>query len=135
MKIRKNTISIIPSKSFHEWKGWKGILSILELVPNGFDDPDWWRKTRCIITTAAVKNGSRKCKVKNRVKVALSTANPPQTHCTVSWPIYGIADKRLVITVAPQKDICPHGRTYPIKAVPITNIIKVTPIVHVCVKE
>jgi hypothetical protein len=23
------------------------------------------------------------------------------------------------MTVAPQKDICPHGRTYPIKAVPI----------------
>jgi len=32
----------------------------------------------------------------------------------------------LVITVAPQKDICPHGSTYPIKAVPINrNKIKV----------
>lgn len=25
----------------------------------------------------------------------------------------------MVITVAPQNDICPHGRTYPIKAAPI----------------
>lgn len=32
---------------------------------------------------------------------------------------------RLVITVAPQKDICPHGSTYPIKAI----IIKVTKII------
>jgi len=33
-------------------------------------------------------------------------------------PIPGIADAKLVITVAPQKLICPHGRTYPIKAIP-----------------
>lgn len=31
----------------------------------------------------------------------------------------GIADTKFVITVAPQKDICPHGRTYPMNAVPI----------------
>jgi hypothetical protein len=37
----------------------------------------------------------------------------------------------LVITVAPQKDICPHGNTYPTKAVPITINISVTPIVQV----
>jgi hypothetical protein len=30
-----------------------------------------------------------------------------------------MADTKLVITVAPQKDICPHGSTYPMKAVPI----------------
>ncbi len=64
-------------------------------------------------------NGNRKCRVKNRFKVALSTANPPQTHCTRSIPKYGTADKRLVITVAPQKDICPQGKTYPTKAVAI----------------
>jgi len=45
-----------------------------------------------------------------------------------------MADKRLVITVAPQKDICPQGRTYPRKAVPITKNIKITPTVHVLVK-
>jgi len=43
--------------------------------------------------------------------VALSTANPPHNHCTKSIPKNGIADNRLVITVAPQNDICPQGRT------------------------
>jgi hypothetical protein len=39
---------------------------------------------------------------------------------TRSFPKIGIADRTPVITVAPQKDICPHGRTYPKKAVAIT---------------
>jgi hypothetical protein len=39
-----------------------------------------------------------------------------------------MADRRFVITVAPQNDICPHGRTYPIKAVPITTNSMITPI-------
>lgn len=52
-----------------------------------------------------------KWKAKNRVRVALSTENPPQIHSTRLVPIYGIADSKLVITVAPQKDICPHGKT------------------------
>jgi len=30
-----------------------------------------------------------------------------------------MADIRLVMTVAPQNDICPHGRTYPKNAVAI----------------
>jgi hypothetical protein len=48
-------------------------------------------------------------------------------------PIYGIADRRFVITVAPQNDICPHGRTYPRKAVAmVVNRIR-TPIDHVWV--
>jgi len=34
-------------------------------------------------------------------------------------PKKGIADKRLVITVAAQYDICPQGKTYPKNAVPI----------------
>ena len=46
--------------------------------------------------------------------VALSTANPPHTHWTTSFPTYGIADRRFVITGAPQNDICLHGRTYSI---------------------
>jgi hypothetical protein len=36
----------------------------------------------------------------------------------------------LVITVAPQKDICPQGRTYPINAVAIMIINIITPIDH-----
>jgi predicted P-loop ATPase/GTPase len=66
--------------------------------------------------------------VKNRVSVALSTANPPHTHCTKIVPIYGTADSKLVITVAPQKDICPHGNTYPRKAVAIVANRISTPI-------
>lgn len=58
--------------------------------------------------------------MKNRVRVGLSMEYPPQTHWTRFVPIYGIADNRFVITVAPQNDICPHGSTYPIKAVAIS---------------
>jgi predicted P-loop ATPase/GTPase len=71
--------------------------------------------------------------VKNRVSLALSTANPRHTHCNKIVPIYGIADSKLVITVAPQKDICPHGSTYPRKAVAIVANRINTPIDHVWV--
>jgi hypothetical protein len=36
-------------------------------------------------------------------KVGLPTLNPPHNHWTISSPIIGIADTKLVITVAPQK--------------------------------
>ena len=36
---------------------------------------------------AAIINGNRKWKAKNRVKVALSTEKPPQSHCTIVVPI------------------------------------------------
>lgn len=76
-------------------------------------------------------NGKIKWKAKNRVSVALSTEKPPQIHCTSVSPIYGIADKRFVMTVAPQKDICPHGKTYPTNAVAIVKNKRTTPIFHV----
>lgn len=57
------------------------------------------------MTMAEMINGSKKWKAKNRVRVALSTEKPPQIHSTRSVPIYGIAESKLVITVAPQKDI------------------------------
>jgi hypothetical protein len=63
----------------------------------------------------------RKWNVKNRVRVALSTANPPQIHWTRFWPMYGMADRRFVITVAAQKDICPQIKTYPMNAAAITR--------------
>lgn len=66
--------------------------------------------------------------------MALSTEKPPQIHSTRLVPMYGIAERRLVITVAPQKDIWPHGRTYPIKAVAITVNSKIIPIFHVSEK-
>jgi len=43
----------------------------------------------------------------------------------------GIAEARFVITVAPQKDIWPHGKTYPKKAVPIVTNKIVIPENHV----
>jgi hypothetical protein len=45
--------------------------------------------------------------------------------------MYGIADIMFVITAAPQKDICPHGSTYPIKAVAIVINRITTPVIHV----
>jgi hypothetical protein len=63
----------------------------------------------------------------------LSTANPPQIHSTKDFPMYGIAEKRFVITVAPQNLICPHGRTYPINAVAIVTMKIITPMFHVSI--
>jgi len=48
----------------------------------------------------------------------------------MSVPIYGIADIKFVITVAPQSDICPHGNTYPKNAVAIITISITTPTFH-----
>lgn len=101
--------------------------------PSGLFDPVWCRKRRWTIVIAAIANGIRKWSAKNRVRVALSTANPPHTHCTSSCPIYGTADNRLVITVAPQNDICPQGNTYPRNPVAIVKIRSRTPTDHVCV--
>ena len=62
--------------------------------------------------------------------MALSTENPPHSHNDIDLPIRGIAEKRLVITVAPQKLICPHGNTYPVKAVAIINMKIKSPEYH-----
>lgn len=106
-------------------------MSALESIPDGLFDPVSWRNRRWTIVNAAMTNGKIKWKAKNRVRVALSTENPPQIHSTSEVPIYGMADKRFVITVAPQNDICPHGRTYPMKAVAITENNRMTPMFHV----
>lgn len=82
-----------------------------EFSPVGLLDPVSWRNNRCTSTRAVIINGRMKWKAKNRVRVALSTEKPPQIHSTRVVPIYGIADRRFVITVAPQNDIWPHGRT------------------------
>lgn len=80
-------------------------------IPEGLLDPVSWRNSRWTAARAEMMNGRMKWKAKNRVRVALSTENPPQIHSTRLVPIYGIADSKLVITVAPQNDICPHGKT------------------------
>ena len=105
-----------------------------EFNPMGFDEPVWWRNKRCAIMRARITKGRIKWSAKNRLSVALSTANPPHNHSTKIVPIYGNAEKRLVITVAPQKLIWPQGSTYPINAVAIVTIKIITPIFHVSIK-
>lgn len=51
----------------------------------------------------------------------------PQIHLVNVFPQIGIADRRLVMTVAAQNDICPHGSTYPMKAVIINIRIIIVP--------
>lgn len=46
-----------------------------------------------------------------------------------------MAENRLVITVAPQNDICPQGRTYPKNAVAIRIKIKIIPVIQVFTKK
>lgn len=125
---------IAPTRSLKVKYGWNGNLSMFLEHPSGLFDPVWWRKRRWTITSAETINGRTKWNAKKRVNVALSTANPPQIHCTIKFPKYGIADTRLVITVAPQNDICPHGKTYPRKAVAITIKKIVTPDIQVSFK-
>lgn len=86
-----------------------------------------------MIAKVAIMNGRMKWIVKNRVRVALLTPNPPHIHVTMYFPTYGIAENRLVITVAPQNLICPHGSKYPINAVAIDKMNIVTPIFHVSI--
>lgn len=120
-----------PRISFNEKNGWNGLLSKFDFNPVGLLDPVWCKNNKWTMTKATIKKGNKKWNVKNRVKVGLSIANPPQTHWTKNVPKYGIADRRFVITVAPQKDICPHGRTYPTKAVNIVSSKMITPIFQV----
>jgi hypothetical protein len=67
---------------------------------------------KCATTNAANTKGNKKCNEKNLFNVALDTEKPPQISWTRSWPNMGIADNKLVITVAPQSDIWPYGKTY-----------------------
>lgn len=84
VKSINNTIN--PVISLNVKYGWNGILSRFLLIPIGLLEPVWWRNSKWIITNAATIKGIMKWKVKNRVNVALSTANPPHTHCTRSVP-------------------------------------------------
>lgn len=86
------------------------------------------------MTRAKMTNGKIKCNAKNRFRVALSTAKPPHNHSTRILPMYGMAENRLVITVAPQNLICPHGRTYPMKAVAIVTMKINTPMFQVSIR-
>jgi len=65
---------------------------------------------------APIAKPNRKCIEKNLFKVCSHTVNPPHNNSTTFLPIRGIIEKKFVITVAAQKDICPQGNTYPVKA-------------------
>lgn len=73
--------------------------------------------------------------MRNRVRVALPIENPPHSHKTISLPMIGTAEARLVMTVAPQNDIWPQGNTYPRKAVPINVRSKARPMAHTFAKR
>ena len=64
----------------------------------------------------------------------MSIAKPLHSQHTILEPRKGMAENRIVITVAPQNDICPQGRTYPKKVVAITKSKIVTPISHTSLK-
>jgi len=91
-----------PKMSLWEKKGWNGIFSKLELLPSGLFEPVSCSNIKWMITNAERRKGNKKCNVKNRVRVALLIENPPQIQITIKSPKYGIADSKLVITVAPQ---------------------------------
>ena len=56
-------------------------------MPKGLFEPDSCRKVRWIKVRPAIVKGRRKCKAKNRVRVGLSTENPPHAHSTRVWPM------------------------------------------------
>lgn len=114
-------------KSFEVKNQWKDKrLNFLGKF-KGLFLPDKWRKKRWRMINPLKINGRQKCIIKNRERVGALTANPPQTKKTNFSPTIGTAERRLVITVAPQKLICPQGRTYPIKAVIILKRKITTP--------
>ena len=128
--VNRITIKNIGKVSLIENKGLNFNLSVIDKVPEGLDEPFSCKRIKWIVTITTIIKGRRKCKEKNRLRVGLETEGPPQIQVTKSFPTTGIADRTPVITVAPQKDICPHGRTYPKKAVPITIKRIITPEIH-----
>lgn len=56
-------------------------------MPRGLFEPDSCRKVRWTTVIPAIAKGRRKCKAKNRVRVGLSTENPPQVHSTRVCPM------------------------------------------------
>ena len=110
--------------------GWNFTLSNWVFVPVGLDDPLTCRAIRWMMIIAEIIIGTKKCNEKNRFRVGCETEKFPHIHSTSLLPTMGMAEKMFVITVAPQNDICPHGRTYPRKAVAITKTIRRSPESH-----
>jgi len=123
-------IRIMGRLSFVVNFGWNLILSTFVWRLAGFEEPFSCSKIICTRARAATAIGRMKCREKNRFRVGCETDGPPQIHVTRSFPTMGIADRTPVITVAPQNDICPHGSTYPRKAVAMTIRRITTPDIH-----
>ena len=102
MEININTAKIIVKKSLIAKNFKNGILSKFNHIPNGFLDPFSCKKKICIIIKRVKIKGIKKWSIKNRVKVAWQIEKPPHNHSTIIFPIKGIAEAKLVITVAPQ---------------------------------
>ena len=88
------------------------ILSFL-VISKGFDEPTSveWSNNICQPDKSEMGKGISKWRVKNLVKLALPTLNPPHNHEAPGSPTIEITVIKLVITVAAQKLICPQGKT------------------------
>jgi hypothetical protein len=62
------------------------------------------------------------------LRVKLPTTDEPQINFTKGVPIIGIIPNKFVITVAPQKDICPQGKIYPVKDIPVIKYQQTKPL-------
>ena len=74
---------------------------LYQMISVGLLAPVSWNISRWTAATAAMINGRMKWKVKDCVRVALSTEKPPQIHWARFILTYEIAERRLVIPVAP----------------------------------
>lgn len=106
---------------------WKEIRLYFLFKLVGFWLPVLWRKKMCKITKALKIKGRQKWSIKKRERVGAPTEKPPQIQFTIIPPITGMAEIKLVITVAPQNLIWPQGKTYPKKAIAIERIKITTP--------
>jgi len=124
MIMRAGIVSLI------ENRGLNLILSIFVWELEGLEEPFSCNRIRWTNTKTVISIGRMKWREKKRFKVGWEIEGPPQIHVTRSFPTIGMADRTPVITVAPQNDICPHGRTYPKNAVAIIIKSMTTPDNH-----
>ena len=101
----------IKAKSLLVKNQWKEITLYFLKRLEGFWLPVLCKKKMWTTTKAEIIKGRQKCNIKNRDKVGELTLKPPHNQVTTCFPKTGIAETRLVITVAPQKLIWPQGRT------------------------
>jgi len=90
---------------------------------------------KCKTIKIRSKKGRRKCREKKVFIVSVLTVKLPHTHLTTVSPTTGSTVTKLVITLAPQNDICPHGSTYPKNEIPIIRIRSRNPEIHLLCLE